>query len=446
MLTPLPKNTTTTSLAASGIKPRQTTGQQVPPLKTTYSPGGEGDVSLLPNGKPGIFHLFYKHKGQTQPIGVLGHVKNQRLTAHITRNGPVVEVQNRETGQRYFIFPGGEYRGESGLQIKLYDQKRRATDTNATTPGDRASFSHPGKPVQTITDQALIPVGGSATRLAPITAVVPKPAFPIASNGQTLIGRVAERLRDNGIHHLIVTTRVMPDLIKGALRQLKHGNPQVTYVQEKQALGDIGSLLNMLKTPELYGLDVNKPLLIVQGDAYTKANFSHLLKAHRKHNAAITFAFKTVPDNQVSQFGIMATDGSHADKVSGHIQHFIEKPDPNDTPHRNANTGIMVLGPELLKQLPDIHQAVGKPTAVNFAVHLMPEVMRRIQAGEIKNDKGQPLTAWAQRLISPWHDVGRPDSYFTVHENRDAKGTVYWPGAKESDQVTVAGNVIAIKD
>jgi NDP-sugar pyrophosphorylase family protein len=424
--------------AQTAKMPTSVNNPDIPHLTVALSPDAEGSLSVEPNGKPGVFHLMVTQGNKTRSAGIICNVKNQDITAHITKNGLVVDVNTKSVGQRYFIFPGGEYRSGSSLFIKLWPQQN-----NNDPRREKRLPSEDFK--QAISHQALVPVGGQATRLAPLTQLVPKPAIPIAADGQTLIGRVVESLKDHGINHVLVTTRVMPDLIRQALKTLKPGKPLVTYVQEHNALGDIGSLLNMLKDPSRYGLDVNKPLLVVQGDAYTNVNFSKLLNAHQKNNAALTFAFKEVPDDQVDQFGIIETDKTDKDGLSGRILRFIEKPKPSDTPCRNANTGIMVLGPEVLAILPDCHKAAGNPEKVNFAVHIMPQLMSRLEAGDIKNRKGQPLYPWAERATSDWHDVGRPNSYFNIHEGRDNRGTVFWPGAKDHHAITVAGNVVALK-
>jgi NDP-sugar pyrophosphorylase family protein len=438
------------------VTPASARREFLPSIKVKLSPEASGKLALLPTSKPNLFNMMLTQDGKTYSAGLLRNLKHQVLTAHITKNGLVMEVKSRSVGQSYYIFPGGEYRSESGLFIKLWTDKHHRQQDDTPLPQKSAATAlideTPTTPKKTdattqgITTQALIPVGGQATRLAPLTQLVPKPAIPIDTSGQTLIGRLVSHMHNHDIKHVIITTRVMPDLIKRALKFLKKGEPHVTYVQEPFAQGDIGSLLTMLKKPDFYGLDVNQPLLVAQGDAYTQANFSQLLKAHKKHNAAITFAFKTVTDDEVDQFGIMATDGSGKDKVSGKIDFFIEKPKPTETPHRNANTGILVISPEVLKVMPDIYRSVGKPQKVNFSVHIMPELLKRIKAGDIKDPHGKPMVAWAQQLDKRWHDVGRPNSYFEVHEDRENNGTVFWPGAEDKDMITVAGNVIALKN
>src|SRR3712207_9286579 len=85
-------------------------------------------------------------------------------------------------------------------------------------------------------------------------------------------------------------------------------------------------------------------LLIISGDALTDADLSQVVRFHEEKGAGATMVLKSV-ENPLD-FGIVITE------EDGRISRFLEKPAWGQVFSDTVNTGIYVLEPAVLKEIP----------------------------------------------------------------------------------------------
>src|SRR5260370_37110366 len=88
----------------------------------------------------------------------------------------------------------------------------------------------------------------------------------------------------------------------------------------------------------------DEPLLVICGDALTDIDLSELIAFHKDNNALVTVALARVPDPL--EFGIVIVDDD------GKIQRFLEKPTGGQDFSATVNTGIYVMEPDVLAEVP----------------------------------------------------------------------------------------------
>lgn len=431
-------------------------GGQVDPeryhLRTREASSGDYDLVDTATGKV---------VGQiSEPDQTLGH----EVEVFNGKGGLMVTVY-AANGLRYFGLPGCRM---SIGQTRVALSGEPIISNPAKKPSAMAASV---QAVQVHTHQATILGAGLATRFERISGAsthCSKPGVPLAGP-QTVIECIANTLAQHGLTHLIVNTYFKPDSVKNSLA--RSAATEVRYIDEGEPSGTAGGLRKMLLEPQYKGLlDEGKPLLVVQGDSVTDADFSSLIDAHVRQNALVTLGAQIVDEEDVDKFGIIVTDQSGEDGQSGRITGFQEKPRKEDAQSRLGNTGFYIFSPlayplireiyqALLAQKQQDAQAAGQPAPhevpFDFATDIFPAILARVQA-----DPGLGAF-WAQSVAGYWSDIGNPRQYLeSLHdvyagkvrlalpENRvdyyDA-GVVYWPNAKtlaRQEQAELHGNVI----
>lgn len=355
----------------------------------------------------------------------------------------------------------------NGWDVCLYDttpanpsQPWKVTSLNKTTPASEQIIP---TEVQTVTDQAMILGAGLATRFEPVSGDrtgYSKPGTPLIGN-HSVIRVLAEQLKNQGIKRILINTYYKAESMKAGLE----GIDGVTfyYIDEEKPSGTAGALRYMLDNPSEFegALDTTQPLLILQGDAVTDAQYTPLLNAHQQHNALLSLGCMIKPDEDVNKFGIVATDQSGDDQQSGNIQMFLEKPSLAEAgSHRLANTGFYVFSPRAYALVQQVyHEIVNKTGACNvldFAMDIFPKIQETATA--------EGLAFWAQMMSGYWSDIGNPTQYvqsvYDLYNSETAlnvptpaheyiqQSVVYWPHTQRTLQQAnwaLDGKVIVAK-
>lgn len=386
-----------------------------------------------------------RDKNTGEVLGTLKQPENSdnRIELYAGKGG-FTAVVTTPAGTRYFALPG------SGVNV---GQTRLELDGAfiATNPTKQPHNPAPVNP-QTVTPQAMILGAGLATRFEPVSGDntgYSKPAVPLAGE-RSVIGHIADSLARHGFSQLFINTFYKPESLKADLS----GKP-VSYIDEPAPSGTAGGLRKMLQDPARYGFDPTKPVIIIQGDAVTDVDLSALMRKHVEKNALVTIGCQYVRDEDVDKFGIIVTDKSGEDGVSGNIRFFQEKPKPAEANSNLANTGFYIFSPEAYPLILDVYNAMGDAgdTELDFARHIFPEVLKRVS--------GQGKTFWAQKVDGYWSDIGNPAQYVECVRDIFAGKTslpmpadpaefygndiIYWPGAKRQagrEGAQLRGNVI----
>ncbi|MDH4378290.1 MAG: nucleotidyltransferase family protein [Vampirovibrionales bacterium] len=265
---------------------------------------------------------------------------------------------------------------------------------------------------QRVTTQAMILGAGLATRFEPVSGDwtgVSKPGAPVVGSA-SVIRLLVEHLAQFGITDIFINTFYKPEQLKASLAG--EGLPRIHYIDEAQPSGTAGALKTLLQGQAAASVqaafDADKPLLVLQGDAVTNADLGALLVAHQRQHAAVTLGCMLKGDEDVSKFGIVATD--HADGRSGRIQTFLEKPSMEEAgPHRLANTGFYVFSPPSYAWVVDAACKKKAGEILDFALDVFPQIMTNC------NDSKALHTAaggfWAQEMSGYWSDIGTPAQY-----------------------------------
>ena len=213
--------------------------------------------------------------------------------------------------------------------------------------------------------KAIIAVAGLGTRFLPATKAIPKEMLPVVD--KPVVQYIVEEAVEAGIEEIIFVT----SLGKQALEDHFDYNFELVYKLKK--MGKI-ELLNKVKRisklasfayvrqPLQKGdghailmaehLVENEPIAVLFGDDLTynpkKSALKQMLETY-EHYGDPVIATYTVPKAETKKYGIVK--GIKVGKNVLEITGFVEKPDPNKAPSREAAIGKYIVTPALMKEL-----------------------------------------------------------------------------------------------
>jgi mannose-1-phosphate guanylyltransferase/phosphomannomutase len=218
--------------------------------------------------------------------------------------------------------------------------------------------------------------GGEGTRLRPMTSNQPKPMLPVVN--RPIMEHVLRLLRQHGFDETVVTVQFLASLVRNYFGDGEEFGMRLQYATEETPLGTAGSVKNA--ADELR----DEAFLVISGDALTDIDLAKLVAFHKGSGALVTVALTRVPDPL--EFGIVIAG------EDGRIQRFLEKPTWGQVFSDTVNTGIYVMEPEVLDEVP-----AGE--AVDWSGEVFPRLLER----------GAPLFGWV--ADGYWEDVGTHESY-----------------------------------
>jgi len=248
--------------------------------------------------------------------------------------------------------------------------------------------------------------GGQGTRLRPLTSNLPKPMVPIAN--KPTAQHILDLLARHGIDDVIMTVAFLPQLIRNHFGDGSSLGMHVEYSVEETPLGTAGSVKNAESA-------LDDTFIVISGDALTDFDLTGILEFHRKREALVTIALKSV-ENPL-EFGVVIVD------EEGRIERFLEKPGWGQVFSDTINTGIYVLEPEVLDHIP-----AGE--AYDFSHQLFPKLFE------------QHKSLYGVLCDGYWQDVGSLEQY--LEANRDAldgKVNLQIPGVRLRGNVWIGKGV-----
>jgi NDP-sugar pyrophosphorylase family protein len=346
-------------------------------------------------------------------------VKSPHVTVYDGKGGLVIVMSTDK--HHYLVLPGaGTTIGNIKVENALPEQPHVDPYTGLSEP-----VVPPVTPVQTLTDVAMITGAGLSSRFEPGPDKTghSKPGFMVGPK-QSVIGRLAGHLQQHGIKQLLVNTFYHPDNLKKGLQAEADKGLTMHYIDEPEPSGSAGAMPKILADPSLMKHLDGKNLVVMMGDSVTNMDISALVNAHKANHAAVTLGCQAVPDDDLDKFGIVVTDQSGKDGVSGKVLKFVEK--PGNTPEGKAkvgdsrlcNTGAYVFSPEVMPLFLEAQAAlkgkVGSNGGLDFAQNIFPLVMQAIEEGRLQRD-GKPLTMQAHAVAGAyWNDIGNMPQYLTT--------------------------------
>src|SRR5258707_9164255 len=218
--------------------------------------------------------------------------------------------------------------------------------------------------------------GGEGTRLRPMTANQPKPMLPRVN--RPIMEPILGLLRRPGFDETVVTVQFLASMVRNYFGDGEDFGMSLQYATEETPLGTAGSVKNAEDALR------DQPFLVISGDALTDIDLSELVRFHKDHGALVTVGLARVPDPL--EFGIVIVDDD------GKIQRFLEKPTWGQVFSDTVNTGIYVMEPEVLAEVP-----AGQ--VVDWSADIFPKLL----------ENGAPLYGWI--ADGYWEDVGSLESY-----------------------------------
>jgi NDP-mannose synthase len=179
---------------------------------------------------------------------------------------------------------------------------------------------------------AVVLAGGRGVRLAPMTAVLPKPLLPMGD--APILALLLRQLRAHGWRDVTLAVGYHADLIRAYCGSGGRFNMNVRYLQETSPLGTVGPLAFLPDEMR------RKPLLVMNGDLLTTFPYADFVDAHRSSGARISVALF---NRRVHiDFGVAELDGQAGRERR--VLNLREKPSI-DAP---VSMGIYVIEPEAL--------------------------------------------------------------------------------------------------
>jgi mannose-1-phosphate guanylyltransferase/phosphomannomutase len=223
--------------------------------------------------------------------------------------------------------------------------------------------------------KAVIMAGGKGTRLRPLTSRQPKPMVPIVNI--PCMEHIVNLLERHGFEDILVTLEFMPEVIQEYFGDGSRWDVRMEYSIEEEPLGTAGSV-------KFAEDKLTERFIIVSGDALTDADLRKVVDFHEERGAEVTLVVKQVDDP--SEFGIVVVEDD--ERVTG----FLEKPDEEEVFSYTANTGIYVLEPGVLRDIPEGQE-------YDFSEELFPSLL----------EEGRPVYGYV--MEGYWEDIGNIEQY-----------------------------------
>ena len=241
--------------------------------------------------------------------------------------------------------------------------------------------------------KALILAAGRGTRVQPLTDAIPKPMIPIVH--KPVMEILIEQLREHRFDEIVVNTSHLASEIENYFRDGARLGVQIAYSFEgyksngkitSQPLGSAGAMRKIQAHSGLF----DDTFAVVCGDAVVDVDLTALLAFHRAKKSIATIALKSMPDEQLQNYGVALRDNEDR------IVEFQEKPQRGEARSPFVSTGIYLFEPEILSWIPP-------EGAYDIGSQLFP---RLAAAGE--RIYGIELPAFQ------WFDIGRLQDYHST--------------------------------
>jgi NDP-mannose synthase len=225
---------------------------------------------------------------------------------------------------------------------------------------------------------AVIMAGGRGTRLAPYTAVLPKPLMPLAD--RPILDVLLRQLVRDGVAAITISVSPLSGLIESWVRHHGDYGVPIDFVYEDTPLGTAGALRNV-RTP-------SSTFLALNGDVLTDLDFRSLPLRHSETGAIATVATKRRSVDV--EYGVVHTGDD------GRVERLEEKPRLQFT----VSMGIYAMEPAIV-------ELIAPGERIDFPDLLL----RAMEAGNVVS---------TLEYEGYWRDIGNRDDYAAAVEEFEA--------------------------
>jgi mannose-1-phosphate guanylyltransferase len=229
--------------------------------------------------------------------------------------------------------------------------------------------------------QALILVGGEATRLRPLTCNMPKAMVPVLNT--PFLEHVIRYLGGHHVKDIVLAQGHLPRPMEDYFNDGSRFDTKLTYALEARRMNTAGAV----KNAEQF---LDGRFYVLNGDIFTDLDMTDMLRFHMEKKARVTIAL--TPVENPTAYGLIETT------PEGRVTRFLEKPTWDQVTTNMINAGTYILEPEVLKDIPP-------QTNYSFERQLFPALLAR----------GEPVYAYSS--TSYWIDIGTPEKYLQVHQD-----------------------------
>ncbi len=177
----------------------------------------------------------------------------------------------------------------------------------------------------------VIMAGGKGVRLQPYTNILPKPLIPIGE--KTITEHIMDRFENAGCSKFSMIVNYKKHFIKAYFRD-NEVKRDIEFIDEDEFRGTAGGL-RLLIGKYKDSFFVSNCDIIIEGD------YADIYEYHKKSGSIATVVCAV--KNMTLPYGVISTT------ESGRITDIKEKPDISSI----VNTGLYVLEPEFLEQIPE---------------------------------------------------------------------------------------------
>lgn len=186
--------------------------------------------------------------------------------------------------------------------------------------------------------------GGFGKRLRPLTETTPKPLLPVGT--RPLLEITIEHFIAQGFKDFLISVNYLAEMVIKHFGNGERWDANISYLTEDEPLGTAGALSLMAQKP-------TRPIIVMNGDLLTTANFGALIAFHETQMADITVCAR--PYLHKVPYGVLELENHRVKSVK-------EKPDYKAL----VSGGIYVLSPAIVASLeagayldmPDLIQSV----------------------------------------------------------------------------------------
>lgn len=235
--------------------------------------------------------------------------------------------------------------------------------------------------------KAVIPAAGMGTRFLPATKAMAKEMMPVVDTPS--IQFVVEEAIKSGIEEILIVTGKGKNAIedhfdanfeleanlrgkgKDSLLKIAESTtvPSIHYVRQAypKGLGDA-----ILQAAPFVG---NEPFVVLLGDdimSSPKPLTKQLMDIYESHGKGIVATIR-IPKESSNRFGVIDLDEKLADNLYS-INHFVEKPAPEEAPSNLGIIGRYLLTPEIFEILKNQNPDDGNEVQLTDALETLNQI------------------------------------------------------------------------
>ncbi|HSM08194.1 MAG TPA: glucose-1-phosphate adenylyltransferase [Gemmatimonadota bacterium] len=267
----------------------------------------------------------------------------------------------------------------------------------------------------------LVMAGGEGSRLRPLTRERSKPSVPFGGSYR-IIDFVLSNLLNSGVYSIFVLVQYRSQSLIHHLREgwrlsTPHPDDFLTVVPPQMRVGKTwyrGTADAVYQNFNLIA-DYRPDLIAVFGaDHIYRMNIGHMIRFHRKKEAALSVAMLPVPRSEATGFGV--AEAAPDDTIVDWLEKAAEPPSMPDRPDfAYASMGNYIFQPEaLVRVLRDVADEGLEP---DFGRTIVPRMVEDSQHRVCAYDFHRNLVPGMKPYeeLGYWRDVGTLETYWAAH-------------------------------